>query len=63
MAWFEVDIFRKCVEVDMHGYSHMTAIQVAREKVKEAYEHGFKHIKLIHGAEDKGMGILRYPQI
>ena len=50
MAWFEVDIFKKCVEVDLHGYTHMTAIWVMNEKIKEAYEHGFKHVKLIHGA-------------
>lgn len=42
MAWFEVDIYRKCVEVDLHDYSHMTAIAASCEKIKEAYEHGFK---------------------
>jgi hypothetical protein len=50
MAWFEVDIYRKCVEVDLHDYSHRTAIAASREKIKEAYEHGFKYIRLIHGA-------------
>ncbi len=50
MAWFEVDIFSKCVEVDLHDYSHMTAIQAAREKIKEAYEYGFRFIRLIHGS-------------
>lgn len=50
MAGFEVDIFRKCVEVDLHGYSRNTALAVAREKIKEAYEHGFRYVKLIHGA-------------
>ncbi len=50
MAWFDVDIFKKCVEVDLHDYSHRTAILVAREKIKEAYEHGFRYIRLIHGA-------------
>ena len=52
MAWFEVDIFKKCIEVDLHDYSHMTAIRVSREKIKEAYDHGFKNIRLIHGAAD-----------
>ncbi len=52
MAWFEVDIFKKYVEVDLHDYSHMTAINVSREKIKEAYDHGFKYIRLIHGAAD-----------
>ena len=50
MAWFEVDIFNKCIEVDLHDYTHSTAIVVSREKIKEAYDHGFKFIRLIHGA-------------
>ena len=50
MAWFNVDIFKKCVEVDLHNYSTITALVVAREKIKEAYEQGFRHVKLIHGA-------------
>jgi hypothetical protein len=52
MAWFEVDIFEKCVAVDLHKYSHRTALVVAREKIKEAYGHGFRHVRLIHGAAD-----------
>ncbi|KCZ72242.1 Smr domain-containing protein [Candidatus Methanoperedens nitroreducens] len=52
MAQFEVDIFNRCVEVDLHDYSHRTAIMAAREKIKEAYEHGFRHIRLIHGSTD-----------
>ena len=50
MAWFEVDIFEKCVAVDLHKYSHRTALIVVREKIKEAYGHGFRHVRLIHGA-------------
>lgn len=50
MAWFEVDIFNKYIEVDLHDYSHSTAIAVSREKIKEAYDHGLKFIRLIHGA-------------
>jgi len=64
MAWFEVDIFKKCVEVDLHDYSHRTAILAAREKIKEAYEHGFKYIRLIHGAtnirEKKDGGSIKF---
>jgi len=52
MAWFEVDIFEKCVAVDLHKYSHRTALIVAREKIKEAYGHGFRHVRFIHGAAD-----------
>ncbi len=50
MAWFEVDIFKSCVEIDLHDYSHKTTLEVARKKIKEAYEHGFRYIKLIHGS-------------
>ena len=50
MAGFEVDIFKKCVEIDLHNYSIRSALIAAREKIKEAYEHGFRHIRLIHGA-------------
>lgn len=50
MAWFEVDIFKKCITVDLHDYSCRTSLAIAREKIKEAYEHGFKYIRLIHGA-------------
>ncbi len=50
MAGFEVDIFNKCVQVDLHNYSIRTALIAAREKIKEAYEHGFRYIRLIHGA-------------
>lgn len=50
MAWFEVDIFNKSVDVDLHEYTHTTALVLAREKVREAYEHGYKTIRLIHGA-------------
>lgn len=62
MAWFEVDVFRKSVDVDLHEYTHRTALILAREKVREAYEHGYKTIRLIHGAtnvqaRDGGGGI------
>jgi hypothetical protein len=50
MAWFEVDIFESTVIVDLHDYSLKTAIIVVREKIKEAYEHGFRNIRFIHGA-------------
>ena len=50
MACFEIDIFRKCVEVDLHNYSSRTALAAAREKIKEAYEHGFRYVRLIHGS-------------
>ena len=64
MAWFEVDIFRKCVEVDLHNYSTATALITAREKIREAYEHGFRHVKFIHGAaniqDNTGGGSIKF---
>ena len=59
MAGFDIDIYNRCVEVDLHCYSHRTALYAAREKIKEAYEHGFRYIRLIHGSADilqKGNG-------
>jgi len=50
MAWFDIDIFESTILVDLHDYSRKTAIMVVREKIKEAYEHGFRHIRFIHGA-------------
>jgi len=32
MAWFEVDIFNKSIEVDLHEYSHSTAIAVSVDR-------------------------------
>lgn len=52
MAWFDVDIFKSCVVVDLHDYSHKTALTAARQKIKEAYEHGFRYIRLIHGSSN-----------
>ncbi len=50
MSWFEVDIFKKTVEIDLHRYSTGNAIKVSREKIREAYDHGFMNVTLIHGA-------------
>ncbi len=50
MAHYDVDIFNRYIEIDLHGYSYRTACMVAREKIKEAYEHGFRYVRLIHGA-------------
>lgn len=56
MASFDVDIFSRRVEVDLHGYACRTAIAVAREKIREAHEHGFRYIRLIHGTARYGEG-------
>jgi hypothetical protein len=38
--------------VDLHGYPVWEAVQVATEKIREAWEKGFEQITLIHGAPD-----------
>lgn len=48
----EVDIYRKKVDVDLHKYSARTAAIIVREKAREAFEHGFRHVRFIHGAGD-----------
>jgi DNA-nicking Smr family endonuclease len=37
------------VEVDLHGYSVLTAARVAREKVREAHARGYRVVRLITG--------------
>jgi hypothetical protein len=38
--------------VDLHGYPVWEAVEVATEKIREAWEKGFEQITLIHGAPD-----------
>jgi hypothetical protein len=40
------------MEVDLHGYPVWQAIEVATEKIREAWERGLEEITLIHGAPD-----------
>jgi hypothetical protein len=40
------------MEVDLHGYRVWQAVEVASEKVREAWEQGYEQITLIHGAPD-----------
>lgn len=49
MAWIEFDYDRDVVQVDLHGYSVETALEVARSVIAEAYENGFRYVRLIHG--------------
>jgi hypothetical protein len=39
----------RLVEVDLHGYSVETALELARTAVAEAYENGFRFVRLVHG--------------
>jgi hypothetical protein len=45
-----VDDTRRSVQVDLHGYGVGDARRIARSKVREAWENGFRQITLIHGA-------------
>lgn len=49
MAWMESHRDEKRVEVDLHAYYVDTALDVAKEKVREAWENGYLFITLIHG--------------
>ncbi len=40
--------------LDLHGYPVWQALETATAKVKEAWERGWKEVKLIHGAPDIG---------
>ena len=43
------DLDSGVVEVDLHGYSVETAIEVARAVIAEAYENGLPYVRLVHG--------------
>ncbi|MGH7776595.1 MAG: hypothetical protein ACREPI_05380 [Candidatus Dormibacterales bacterium] len=38
--------------VDLHGYDVVTALQLARSRVAEAYRNGVAEVELVHGAAD-----------
>ncbi len=48
---------RQTSELDLHGYPVSAAREVAREFVKAAWEAGWDHVVLIHGAR-----AARHPQ-
>lgn len=49
MAWIGGDPQFDLREVDLHGYSVETAMEVARSVIAEAYENGICYVRLIHG--------------
>ncbi len=49
MAWIRDEPQYSVMEVDLHGYSVETAVEVARAVIAEAYENGIMHVRLIHG--------------
>jgi hypothetical protein len=38
--------------VDLHGYDVLTAVDLARLSVSEAYLNGYSYVELLHGAAD-----------
>jgi len=42
----------RVIRVDLHGYDVLTALDLARRRVAEAYENGFGAVELLHGAAD-----------
>lgn len=49
MAWILDDPQYSLKEVDLHGYSVETAVEVARSVIAECYENGLMYVRLIHG--------------
>lgn len=49
VAWIRGEPQYGLVEVDLHGYSTETAVEVARSVITEAYENGLLYVRLIHG--------------
>jgi hypothetical protein len=42
----------RTVPVDLHGHDVLTAVDLARQRVREAYDNGFEAVELLHGAGD-----------
>lgn len=38
--------------VDLHGYDVMSAIELARRRIEDAYRNGYEEIELLHGSGD-----------
>ena len=38
--------------VDLHGHDVLTAIDLAEQRVREAYANGYEAVELLHGAGD-----------
>lgn len=49
MTWIEESLESGIKEVNLHGYSVETAMEVARAVIAEAYENGVPYVRLIHG--------------
>lgn len=49
VAWIRGEPHFGTVELDLHGYSVETAVEVARGFVAEAYENGLLYVRVIHG--------------
>lgn len=38
--------------MDLHGYDVVSAVDLARARVEEAYRNGYQEVELLHGAGD-----------
>jgi DNA-nicking Smr family endonuclease len=46
-------------ELDLHGYAVSSAREIAQEFVKAAWEAGYDHVVLIHGARNDEASAIR----
>lgn len=38
--------------IDLHGHNVLTALDLARQRVREAYDNGYETVEVLHGAGD-----------
>ena len=42
----------RTLTVDLHGHDVLTAVDLAADRVREAYNNGYQAVELLHGAGD-----------
>ncbi len=42
----------RTLSVDLHGHDVLTAVDLAADRVREAYSNGYQAVELLHGAGD-----------
>ena len=42
----------RTLTVDLHGHDVLTAVDLAADRVREAYSNGYQAVELLHGAGD-----------
>ena len=46
----EAEASDRCYVLDLHGYTVRDAVRISKLRVREAWENGFRRIRLIHGS-------------